>query len=153
MSNHEVGTRSKNDAVMAMVRALERGGIEYALSFEKNQGREPVDVSRKRNFVGFDIISVDRQGSDHRTIEVKSTASEGIPDAFETEFTRGRRFVATHLYVVTFAKDEKTVESLHVIPKEEIDKYSDSHMMVQHIKFASALKTRLKNGEFKQPTR
>jgi len=135
-----------------MARALDRKGIAYALDYEKRMGREPLDVSQKRNFVGFDIISVDRHGKDHRTIEVKSTTSEGIPDAFETEFTRELRFVATHLYVVMFRKDEKTVESLHIIPKEEIDKYSANHRMVQHIKFASALKTRLKNGKFKQPT-
>jgi len=132
---------------------LDRRGIDYVLDYERKMGREPLDVSQKRNFVGFDIISVDRDKKDHRTIEVKSTASVGIPDAFETEFTRGLRFVATHLYVVAFKKDEVTVESLHIIPKEEIDKYSDSHKMVQHIKFASTLKTRLKNGEFKQATR
>jgi hypothetical protein len=134
-----------------MTRALDRRGITYVLDYEKRTGREPLDVSQKRNFVGFDIISVDRHGKDHRTIEVKSTTGEGIPDAFETEFTRGLRFVATHLYVVTFKKDEQTVDSLHIVPKEEIDKLSDSHRMVQHIKFASALKTRLRNGEFKQP--
>lgn len=123
------------------------------MDHENRTGREPLDVSQKKNFVGFDIISVDRHGKDHRTIEVKSTAGEGIPDAFETEFTRGLRFVATHLYVVRFKKDEQTVDSLHIIPKEEIDKVSDSHRMVQHIKFASALKTRLRSGEFKQPTK
>jgi hypothetical protein len=137
---------------MAVVRALDRIGIDYALDYERKMGREPLDVSQKRNFVGFDIISVDRDKKDHRTIEVKSTTGVGIPDAFETEFTRGLRFVATHLCVVAFKKDEETVENLHIIPKEEIDKYSDSHKMVQHIKFASTLKTRLKNGEFKQPT-
>jgi len=136
-----------------MVRALDRKGITYVLEYEKRMSREPLDVSQKRNFVGFDIISVDRHGKDHRTIEVKSTTGEGIPDAFETEFTRGLRFVATHLYVVRFRKDEQTVDSLHIVSKEEIDKLSLSHRMVQHIKFASALKTRLRNGEFKQPTR
>ena len=134
--------------VIVMARVLDRRGIAYVLEYEKKSGREPLDVSKKRNFVGFDIISVDRHGNDHRTIEVKSTTSEGIPDAFETEFTRGLRFVATHLYVVGFGKD---VIGLHVIPKEEIDKFSDRHRMVQHIKFASALKTKLRKGDFKQP--
>jgi len=137
--------------VIVMARVLDRRGIAYVLEYEKKGGREPLDVSQKRNFVGFDVISVDRHGNDHRTIEVKSTTSEGIPDAFETEFTRGLRFVATHLYVVAFGKDAKDVVSLHVIPKEEIDKFSGRHRMVQHIKFASALKTKLRKGDFKQP--
>jgi len=111
---------------MVMVRVLDRKGIVCVLDHEKRMGREPVDVSQKRNFVGFDIVSVDRHGTDHRTIEVKSTTGEGIPDAFETEFTRGLRFVATRLYVVAFKKDEVTAESLHIIPKEEIDKYSNA---------------------------
>lgn len=135
---------------------LSKNGVSFVLEWETKNGREPKDVSQNRNFIGFDIMSIDNNGKNHRTIEVKSTEvkadkSFGIPDAFETEFTRRLKFVATHLYVVVFEKKSDTVSSLHVIPKEEIDKYSKKHIIVQHIKFASELQTRLNNDEFKQP--
>lgn len=130
--------------------SMAQRGIQHVLEHERLNGRDPVDVSQrkgKKAFIGFDIISVDREGDDHRTIEVKS-AKSNIPDAHENEFTRTLTFVSTHLYLVQFMDDEKTVRSLHVIPKHVIDLYSQKHRLVRHIVFASALKTRLKGGEF-----
>jgi len=137
---------SKQRADLQLVNMnLARIGIEFVMEFEKKQGREPLDVSRQRRFVGFDVISVDKHGTDHRTIEVKTTEHRGIPDAFENEFTRQLRFVATHLYVV-YVKGE--TKRLHIIRKKEIDKFADKHISTQHIRFASALMTKMKKGEF-----
>ena len=97
-------------------------GISYVMQYEKRCGREPVDVSRGRKFPGLDVMSIDNIDGHHGSIEVKATNGGGIPDAFETEFTRGLRFVATHLYVVNF-KDRKP-SSLHIVPKNVIDQYS-----------------------------
>ncbi len=126
-------------------------GVGYVIKFEKRRGREAVDVSHNRRFVGYDVISVEPQGSDHRTIEVKASKQPlpDIPDAFETQFTRTMRFVPTHLYVVMFGKDGRTVQSLHVIPKEEIDDHALEHRQVMGIKFASALKKKLREGKFR----
>jgi hypothetical protein len=65
-----------------------RAGIKYVMHYERKHGRNPTDVSKNKSFTGFDIISIDKDDSNHRTIEVKATAKGGIPDAFETEFTR-----------------------------------------------------------------
>lgn len=134
-----------------MPNRLDEMGVSFVLDYEKKEGRSPTDVSKKRKFVGFDIMSVSPKEEDHRTIEVKTTKGIGIPDAFGNEFTRELRFVATHLYVVCIAKEGETVNSLHIIPKKEIDKYNKNHKISQHIRFASQLTTRLKNGDFNQP--
>ncbi len=114
---------------------------------------DPVDVSQRRGkkaFIGFDIISIDRAGNDHRTIEVKASRSN-IPDAHENEFTRTLTFVPTHLYLVQFEEDEKTVRGLHIIPKHVVDQYSDRHKLVRRIVYANSLKTWVKGGEFQVP--
>lgn len=134
--------------------SLSEDGVSYALRYEERNGREPRDVSRGRKFPGIDIISFDGEG-DFRSIEVKATKGSGIPDAFETEFTRQLKFVATHLYVVRF-KRGGGFDSLHVVPKKVIDQYSTpdkhgtAHRIVQHIKFASGLMNRIARGEFQE---
>jgi len=134
--------------------SLAQDGISCVKDYETRNGRNPVDVSKGRKFPGIDIISIDISKDDHRTIEVKATKGEGIPDAFETEFTPGLKFVATHLYVVRFEEDGK-FDSLHIVPKDVIDEYSTSdrygtaHRIVRHIKFASGLQTKIKNGCFR----
>lgn len=91
-------------------------------------------------------MSIDTDGEDHRTIEVKGTSKKRrIPDAFETEFTRKLKFVATHLYLVRF-DDEGKRGKIHILPKKEIDKYSDQHREVSHIKFSNELQNDI--GEY-----
>lgn len=117
--------------------SISKKAVKLVLEYEESEGRNPVDVSSGQH-IGYDILSVDSDGEDHRTIEVKGGSSGGIPDAFETEFTRKLKFVATHLYFVLFGDEEKKGK-IHIIPKKEIDKYSDQHREVSHIKFASGL--------------
>ena len=52
-----------NGAVSVMVCALDRRGITCVLDLEKRMGREPLDVSQKSDFVGFDIINVENSVS------------------------------------------------------------------------------------------
>lgn len=59
------------------------------------------------------------------------------------------------MYLVKF-KGNGEFDSLHVVPKSAIDEYSASerhriaHRITQHVKFASGLQTRVKNGEFRE---
>jgi hypothetical protein len=89
--------------VLTMSNTLEEKGISYVLEYETKKGREPLDLSRKREVGGFDILS---KGSDNKPlkIEVKSSFGKGIPYTYESEFTSDQRFVATHLCVVCFDK-------------------------------------------------
>ncbi len=120
--------------------------------YEEDEGRRPLDVSQQRKYIGFDVMSVDPRpdGTDHRTIEVKSTRGKGIPDAFDTEFTRGLKFVATHLYLVRFAKRGNEPISLRIVPKAEIDKFSDEHRLGYRITFAQRLQRKVEGTEFKE---
>ena len=56
-----------------------------ALGFERREGRNPADVSRCPEFAGIDIVSVKKDGSEARTIEVKGTTNESDLTFHETE--------------------------------------------------------------------
>ena len=89
--------------------------VKFAIEYEKNKNRRVIDVQSNRDFNGFDIISISKDGKNVKTIEVKGTTKEnGIPDCFETEFTRNKKLVATHMYVVYFFGNKTPV--LYVIP-------------------------------------
>ncbi len=131
--------------ILVVKMRLTEKGIKYVLNYEKEQKRKPIDVSKNKNFVGFDIISIDPKKNDHRLIEVKATETEkGIPDAYANEFTRNLKFVATHLYVVKFKGNKST---LYIIPKKEIDKYE--HKIFPHVRFNHKLKTEIEKFKVK----
>ena len=89
--------------------------VKFAIEYEKNKNRRVIDVQSNRDFNGFDIISISKDGKNVKTIEVKGTTKEnGIPDCFETEFTRNKKLVATHMYVVYFFGNKTPV--LYVTP-------------------------------------
>lgn len=100
--------------------SVENRAIEFVLEYEKSKSREPEDVSRGRLFHGFDIISRNNTGEIVRLIEVKgSTKKQSIPDAYETEFSRDLKLIATHLYLVGSIEKEPI---LYIIPREKIKK-------------------------------
>jgi hypothetical protein len=133
-----------------MPNMLEQNGILHVIEYETKMKRNPRNVSRDRKFVGYDILSKSSDGKALK-IEVKSTFGKGIPDAYESEFSKDLRFVATHLYVVCFDKKTEDFKALHIIPKKEVNKYQKKHKVVQRVRFASALQTKLNHGEFKEP--
>jgi hypothetical protein len=132
-----------------MPNTLEQNGISKVIEYETKMKRNPQNVSRDREFGGFDILSEVDDGKPLK-IEVKSTFGKGIPDAYESEFTENLRFVATHLYVVCFEKETKKFKALHIISRKEVNKYQKKHKVVQRVRFASALQTKLNHGEFKE---
>lgn len=97
--------------------SVARKAVRFVIKYEEKQGREVVDVQSDRKFRGFDLFSFSANKKDIRTIEVKGTKSNGIPDCFETEFTRNKRLIATHMYVVSFRNPK--YPALYAIPASE----------------------------------
>ncbi|MEO0302139.1 MAG: DUF3883 domain-containing protein, partial [candidate division WOR-3 bacterium] len=79
---------------------IERIGMEIAMRYEKEQGREPEDVSKEN--LGFDIRS---KGKDEiRYIEVKARKDEGEIALTPNEWFKAKRFREKYwLYVVSKA--------------------------------------------------
>ena len=92
--------------------------IKRVIDYEKSLGNEVIDAQNVRNLKGFDLISISNDKKSVKLIEVKGTKTENaIPDFFETEFTRQKRLIATHLYIVHITQDNST---LHIIESKNI---------------------------------
>jgi hypothetical protein len=68
---------------------IERIGMETAMSFEREQGRQPEDVSSEN--LGFDIRSREKNGTP-RYIEVKARADVGAVALTQNEWFKAKRF-------------------------------------------------------------
>ena len=91
---------------MANENSISRIAVKYVCDFEAKCGRKPTDMQTNNKFKGFDVLSVSN-GGEIRAIEVKGTTNENnIPDLFETEVSRTKRLIATHLYLVKFDKEK-----------------------------------------------
>jgi len=109
------------------------------MDYEKKQGRHVMDVQSNGKFRGFDVFSFSKDKKDIRTIEVKGTAGSGIPDCFETEFTRSKKLIATHMYVVCFQNIKKP--TLYVIPASA---FKPEHLKeTMHYKISSTFITKV----------
>lgn len=110
-----------------------RKAVELILKYERDRGFKPLDVSRNRTFIGYDIIS---RGPDDevRLIEVKGTSHEwGIPDMVDTEFTPRLTLLATHLYVVgNITKTPK----LYIVPRKDLKPEYLEKKITYHVKRA-----------------
>lgn len=116
--------------------------MEIAKRYEKNRtDTKPKDVSR--NGRGYDL-----EGSDGRKIEVKGCRSkQGIPDAHMNEFHRETlKLRADYLYVVRF--DNGQAVGLYTIPKAEVDRDSEDHMRIEHVRLVYDLRKKLMNRGF-----
>jgi hypothetical protein len=83
---------------MAGDEAIERVGMELALRYEREQGREPEDVSAQA--LGYDIRSVDAAGN-CRYIEVKARAKSGAIALTPNEWLMANRLGDEYwLYVI-----------------------------------------------------
>lgn len=82
--------------------------MQEAMEFEQLAGRNPADVSGRPEFAGIDIVSVKRDGSEARTIEVKGTTNESDLTLHETQVNASNmKIVASHLYVCLLPKEGK----------------------------------------------
>jgi len=106
---------------------IERIGMEIAMKYEKNQAREPEDVSREN--LGFDIRS--KSEDEMRYIEVKARKDEGLVALTLNEWFKAKRFKEQYwLYVVVNATINPILyiinnpaENLNVQEKVEIVRF------------------------------
>ena len=127
-----------------------------APSQDENATRNRVGMEAAENFLrkwGFsDVKRVDRKGEgcDFEAvrdnvlckIEVKTTGKEGVPDAFETEFTelnKYPKFCPHYLLVVRLGEGGK-LKGTHLVSKNDVDHYKEEHKIVKHVKFSSEFK-------------
>ncbi|MCX7998020.1 MAG: helicase-related protein [Leptospiraceae bacterium] len=119
------------------IEEIERLGMEFVMKYEKQNGRNPEDVSQEN--LGYDIRSTDAQGN-VRYIEVKSRAFEGDIQFTQNEWFKAIRFQNEYyLYVVFHLKTEPKLYTIqnpsenlkaeqkielvrYLIKKEEIQK-------------------------------
>lgn len=121
-------------------RNVSKKAIFFVERYERKQGREVINVQHNQAFKGFDLISISKNKKDIRTIEVKGTIKEkGIPDCFETEFTRNKKLIATHMYVVSYINLEKPI--LYIIPASV---FKPEHLKeTLHYRISSNFKTKI----------
>jgi len=82
---------------------IELIGMQVAMDYEINQGRNPEDVSLKN--LGYDIHSTNDTESEHRYIEVKARAQEGAILLTQNEWFMAQRLKDEYwLYIVSNAK-------------------------------------------------
>ncbi|MGQ9471938.1 MAG: protein NO VEIN domain-containing protein [Candidatus Aminicenantales bacterium] len=90
----------KTNPDMVSDEEVERIGMMVALEYERNQGREPEDVSLQN--LGYDIRS--KEGENIRYIEVKARAGEGAITLTPNEWLKARRLKDEYwLYIVANA--------------------------------------------------
>lgn len=106
---------------------IERIGMEIAMGYEKNQGREPEDVSKEN--LGFDIRS--KGNGEIRYMEVKARKDEGQVALTCNEWFKAKRFKEQYwLYVVANATINPTLyitnnpaENLNIQEKVEVVRF------------------------------
>jgi superfamily II DNA or RNA helicase len=122
--------RAETEEAMYRDEEVERIGMEIVMKFERENGREPEDVSKEN--LGFDVRSRGRDGK-LRYIEVKARAGVGAVALTQNEWFKAQRLGDDYyLYVVWNAgKDPNTrpciiqnpVANLQVDQKVEIVRY------------------------------
>jgi hypothetical protein len=125
---------------MANEDSISRKAVKFVIGYERKNDRDAIDMQTNSSFKGFDVLSFSKDKKDIRSIEVKGTQIDnGIPDLFETELTRNKKLIATHLYVVKFNK-KKDVISLFIVPADKIK--SEYFKETRHYRICSTFKTK-----------
>jgi hypothetical protein len=97
-------------------KSVARRAVRWVMNYERKHGKKVKDVQCDRHFLGCDIIRYSDKKRAWEKVEVKgSTKPHGIPDCFQTEFTKNGKLVADFMYVVNF---EKKKAKLYIIPKK-----------------------------------
>lgn len=113
------------DDSMVSEEEIEAIGMKVAIEYEKNQGRQPEDVSKEN--LGYDLRSKPaphfNTGDENETryIEVKARKNEGAIALTQNEWFKAKRFRDQYyLYIVTNAN---TTPALYIIqnPAEKIE--------------------------------
>jgi len=104
--------------------AIEEIGMQIAMQYEREQGRNPVDVSKEN--LGYDIYS--EGNGEKRYIEVKARAHLGDVELTWNEYVTAKRLKDKYwLYVVAYAAEKPTLyiirdpaHTLKVVEKYEV---------------------------------
>ncbi len=90
---------------------VERFGMEIAMRYERDKGREPEDVSKEN--LGFDIRSKESEEGRIRYVEVKARAGIGPVALTQNEWFKAQRFADDYfLYVVWNASNDPNTEPI-----------------------------------------
>ncbi len=90
-------------------KAVERAGMEFVIRYEREQGRNPKDVSERK--LGYDIESTGPEGK--RYIEVKAFATTGPLELTPHEWQIAQRFKDAYwLYVVENALSQPRLTTI-----------------------------------------
>jgi hypothetical protein len=111
-----VKPRSKD--MMESDKEIERMGMEYVIKYEKEHGREPIDVSKEN--LGYDIKS--KGEKEIRYIEVKARKDYGDIILTFNEFLKAKRFEDDYYLYVVFNVVNKPDLRIIKNPYENIEK-------------------------------
>jgi superfamily II DNA or RNA helicase len=96
---------------MVSNKEIEAIGMEEAMKFERQEGREPIDVSLQN--LGYDIRSFDGSGK-YRYIEVKARARDGAVTLTPNEWMMAQRLKEEYwLYIVINAASRPELYSIN----------------------------------------
>ena len=97
---------------ISLSKNTERRAVEFVMRYEKNQGRSPKDVGKKK--VGYDIKS------DGRLIEVKGQSSKRPDYIFLYKQTLNKLGDQILNYYIYLVYDMKNEPKLKILPPEKI---------------------------------
>ena len=90
----------------------ERAAMDYVMKYEKENGREPEDVSALN--IGWDITSTEPKTGKVRYIEVKGHSGRSNTNVSENEWNKAKELSEDYyLYVVFHASNERR-RDLHI---------------------------------------
>ena len=120
-------------AVEFMIKYLEEKG--YKLIKRVTTDKSSLDC------LGCDIIA--EINGERKKIEVKGSGKKkGIPDCFNTEFDKDKKFNSDLLYIIRLDYNNKPVQ-LQKLTKSQIDEFSEKHHEKRSIRISSTLKNEL----------
>ncbi len=112
MSGFPTLQQTKTILEISLSKNTERRAVEFVMRYEKNQGRSPKDVGKKK--VGYDIKS------DSRLIEVKGQSSQRPDYIFLYKQTLNKLGDQILNYYIYLVYDMKNEPKLKILPPEKI---------------------------------
>ena len=150
-------TRKKvnNDQSKSHVSKVNNEAMKQAMRYYRKLNYIVDDVSgnKKRGKKGYDL-EISKDG-EKKSVEVKGTTKNGIPDAYESEFDgidkepkepKELKFKAHELCLVKMNSSFKS-EEIVILSREQIDEYQNFHKVVKRVRFSSRLRTNVNKGK------
>ena len=119
---------------------IELVGMEMAMNYEREHGRIPEDVSSKTE-LGFDIRSMNPDGSLARYIEVKARAGRGPVEMTKNEWIKAKRFKDRYyLYVIWNASTPEPEFHMVRNPAENVNALEETEVVRYRVDAEDILK-------------